>query len=188
MKDQNIIVETKIRNLSYLTVMGFIIIILLIIGLYLKGSTSKTTTSTNTNNTTTTTTNEEYDISKMTKITGSDAKKLFDEKGMHILYIGRPTCGVCVKLVPELNNTIDELNVKVNYLELTSTFRTEWSGLFDKLTIKTKVNNVEGTIGELLEENGYTPIVVIIKDGKMVDGFIGYRDSETITNLINKNK
>lgn len=178
------ILETKIKNLTYIVMIGFIVVILLIAGLYIKGTGTKSTSTSTASSSSSSST--EYDVSRMTKITGSDAVKLFDDAGTHILYIGRPTCSVCVQLVPQLNETIDELKVSVNYLELTSSFRTDWAGLFDKLTIKTTVNKEEGTFGELLEQYGYTPVIIVIQDGKMVDGFIGYRDSEAITSLFKK--
>ena len=122
----------------------------------------------------------------MTELSGAETADLFDKKGTQILYIGRPTCGVCVSLVPELNKAIDELNLTVYYSELTSAWQTDFAGIFDKLTVKTTINSEEATIGELLKSHGYTTTVIIIKDGKMVDGFIGYRASDALVELFNK--
>ena len=180
MKENMDIIETKLRNLTFIVILGFVILGLLVIGLYFtKNESSKSST-------TPTTTDVNYDVSKMNQISGSDAAKLFDEKGTHILYIGRSTCSVCVKLVPELNEVINSIDVKINYSPLESTFRSDFEDLFDKLSIETTVNENEGTFGELLKEYGYTPVVVIIKDGKMVDGFVGYRDADTIKTLFEK--
>lgn len=181
MKENIELLETKFRNLTFIVILGFVILGLLIIGLYFRnGSSSKT--SNGTGNPTTV----EYDISKMNQLSGEEATKLFDKKGTHVLYIGRPTCSVCVKLVPELNKVMDDLDIKINYSQLNETFRTDFKDLFDKLTKETKVNDNEGTFGELLEKYGYTPIVVVIKDGKMADGFVGYRDASTIEKLLEK--
>ncbi len=179
--------ETKLKNLTFITILGFVIIIILIIGLYFKGSgwsTSSKTTDNNSNN------EVSYDVSKMKTVTGKEAAKLFDEKGTHILYIGRPTCGVCVNLLPNLNQVQEELKYTTNYLLLDDNFRTEFKDLFDKLTIETSITSggktYEGTFGEILKEGGFTPIVVVIKDGKMVDGFIGYKTYENVLSLIKK--
>jgi len=182
MKEENAI-EIKLKNLTFIVILGFVILGLLIIGLYFNnGSSTKTSTgSTNSGEAT------DYDVSKMKAVTGEEAVKLFDSKGTHFIYVGRSTCGVCVSLVPELNKVISDLNITLNYAAMnTKTFRTDFKDLFALLDIETTVNKNEGTYGELLEEYGYTPMVFIIKDGKMVDGFVGYRDSNTIEKLFKK--
>lgn len=183
MKEQNQI-ETKLKNLTFIVVIGFIIMGLLIIGLYFKGvdisSKDGGTTSGDSSETV------KYDVSKMKQITGEEAAKLFDEKGTHFLYIGRSTCSVCVNLVPELNTVMNDMAITLYYSPLNQTFRTDFKDLFGKLDIETTVNNNKGTYGELLEEYGYTPVVVVIKDGKMVDGFVGYRDASKIEELFKK--
>lgn len=174
-------IETKLKNLTFIVILGYVILILLIGGLYFKDGIKNTTTN-NDNDTTAV----KYDVSKMKEVTGDEAAKLFDKKGTYILYIGRSTCGVCVSLVPELNEVISKLDININYLPLESTFRTDFAKLFEHLTIETEVNSNKGTYGELLEEFGYTPLVIVIKDGKMVDGFVGYRESDTISSLFSK--
>lgn len=183
MKKENIL-ETKLRNLTFIVIFGFIVLGLLVIGLYFKkGTVSDSTTSTQKNQGTTTTT---YDVSKMKQVNGAQAAALFEEKGTHFLYIGRSTCSVCVSLVPELNTVLNDMTLTINYLPLGDNFRTEFEPLYSHLDIETTVNSNKGTFGELLEKYGYTPIVIIIKDGKMVDGFVGYRESNTIETLFKK--
>ena len=176
-------IDTKLRNLTFVVILGFVVIALLVIGLYFKDG--KTINSGTTNNGSQDT-SVKYDVSKMKKVTGEEAAKLFDEKGTHFLYIGRSTCSVCVSLVPELNTVLSDMTLTINYLPLTQTFRTDFKNLFDKLSIETTVNKNKGTFGELLEEYGYTPVVVVIKDGKMVDGFVGYKDASKIEELFKK--
>lgn len=175
--------DVKLRNLTFIVILGFVLIALLIIGLYFKDGGSKTS---NGGSSGSSDTSFKYDVSRMKQVTGDEAAKLFDEKGTHILYIGRSTCSVCVNLVPELNTVMSDMTLTINYLPLTQTFRTDFKNLFDKLDIETTVNNNKGTYGELLEEYGYTPVVVVIKDGKMVDGFVGYREASKIEELFKK--
>lgn len=175
--------DVKLRNLTFIVILGFVLIALLIIGLYFKDGGSKTS---NGGSSGSSDTSVKYDVSKMKQVTGDEAAKLFDEKGTHILYIGRSTCSVCVNLVPELNTVMSDMTLTINYLPLTQTFRTDFKNLFDKLDIETTVNNNKGTYGELLEEYGYTPVVVVIKDGKMVEGFVGYREANKIEELFKK--
>lgn len=177
-------IDVKLRNLTFIVIIGFIVIGLLIVGLYFKDGSSRTTNGGSSSSGSDTTV--KYDVSKMKEITGEQAAKLFDEKGTHFLYIGRSTCSVCVNLVPELNTVMNDMTITLNYLPLNQTFRTDFKDLFDKLDIETTVNNNKGTFGELLEEYGYTPVVIVIKDGKMADGFIGYRDADKIEELFKK--
>ena len=77
-------IETKLNTLFYVVVIGFIILGLLIFGLYFtnNGSSTKDNTKTSENDT-------NYDVSKMKTVTGEEATELFDKKGTHFLYIGR---------------------------------------------------------------------------------------------------
>ena len=169
--------EDKLRNLTFIVVFGFIIMAILIIGLYFRdGSTNSTTTGSSSSDSSTT----EYDVSAMNGVDADEALALFEEEGTHVLYIGRSTCSACIQFVPQLNQVIDDWDLEINYLPLGSNFRTEFADLFDKLSIETEINNEEGTYGELLEAHGYTPFVIVIQDGKMVDGFVGSRDADTI--------
>lgn len=176
-------ISTKLKNLTFIVIIGFIVIALLIIGLYFKGGVSSGKSGGTTSGGSETV---KYDVSKMKQISGDEAAKLFDEKGTHFLYIGRSTCSVCVTLVPELNTVMNDMSITLYYSPLNQTFRTDFKNLFEKLDIETTVNSNKGTFGELLEEYGYTPIIIVIKDGKMVDGFVGYRDADKIEELFKK--
>lgn len=176
-------IDVKLKNLTIIVLAGFFVIILLIIGLYFKGGISSENKGGTTSGGSETV---KYDVSGMKQISGEEAAKLFDEEGTHFLYIGRSTCSVCVNLVPELNTVINDMAITLYYSPLNQTFRTDFKDLFGKLDIETTVNNNKGTFGELLEEYGYTPIIIVIKDGKMVDGFVGYRDADKIEELFRK--
>ena len=199
------IIEVKLRNLTFIVIFGFVITLALIIGLYVKdGKTDRGTTDTTGNNTTDT--SENYDVSKMNEVSVSEAVKLFDEKGTSILYIGRSNCSHCVETVPVLNEVQKELNYTTQYLDLgklmtenyvynkeTEKTELDWSGvqkdikpLTDLITVKGTANGNEGKIGDLFYEGGYTPTIVIIKDGKAVDGFIGYKGVDSFKELVQK--
>lgn len=183
--------EEQIKRLTVIVTIGFVVTILLLIGLYFKDGAS---TNTSTNNPTTE--NTEYDVSKMNKVSVNEAKALFDKKGLQVLYIGRENCSACVKTVPELNQVQEELKYTTNYLDLKSLsdWKTEMKELTDlftvKTTVKTTINGEAVTlndeIGKIFIKYGFTPTIIIIKDGKMVDGFIGYEDHDTIKSTIQK--
>lgn len=194
----NEILETKIKNLTFIVLIGFIILTILTFGLYFKDGSTTKTNSNNTsisnngsnaeNNNDSNNSNTEYDVSKMNPVNVEKALALFKEKGTHILYIGRANCSVCVSTVPVLNKVQEELKYTTNYFDLnqTTNYKTEMKELAEKFKIDAKVNNEEGTIASLFLDHGYTPTIIIIKDGKAVDGFIGYREYETLKELISK--
>lgn len=182
-------IEKKLNTILYVMVIGFGILFLLIVGLYFKDATSTT------KNNVTEQTEYEKATAKMTRTTGDEAVKLFDKKDTSIIYIGRSTCGVCNSLVPVLAELQDELDFKSYHIEFdTESYKTDLAKLADKLDyktqVKTTINNekveLNDEIGNLMMDYGFTPIIVIIKDGKMVDGFIGYKDKASMKTILEK--
>lgn len=189
--------EEKIRNLTFIVILGFIIMFILIIGLYFRnGGSSSNTTNNGSNSGGSASSNSNYDVSNMEEVDVDEALALFEEEGIHVLYMGRSTCSVCVQFVPVLNEVQQNLGFKSYYFNVEtsnwSDFQDEIKPLTDKLTVETTVRTtmdgesvtLEDTVGNLFYEYGFTPVTIIIKDGEMVDGFIGYRDNETLTDLI----
>lgn len=184
--------EEKIRNLTFITILGFVIVLLLIIGLYFKDGKSDTTTTNNNSNAEEN--NISYDVSKFNEVDVDNALDLFKKKDTQILYIGRSDCGYCQKTVPVLTEVQEDLKFTTNYLAVeTSTINKDWKTwqeelepLAKKLNKETTVGETTDKFGELLVSKGYTPAVIIIKNGKMVDGFFGYKDKENIKSLIEK--
>ena len=189
--------EEKIRNLTFIVILGFIIMFILIIGLYFRnGGSSSNTRNNGSNSGGSAPSNSNYDVSNMEEVDVDEALALFEEEGTHVLYMGRSTCSVCVQFVPVLNEVQQNLGFKSYYFNVEtsnwSDFQDEIKPLTDKLTVETTVRTtmdgesvtLEDTVGNLFYEYGFTPVTIIIKDGEMVDGFIGYRDNETLTDLI----
>ena len=124
-----------------------------------------------------------YDVSMMREVTSSEILDMFDDKKTYVLYFGRETCGICVELLPELLEAQRLLNYTTQYIDITKLDRDsdDWKKVADKLTIKSTQpltesgdgETVEGTYGYFLTEYGFTPTVVVLKDGKQVGGFIG---------------
>ena len=200
--------EEKIRNLTFIVVLGFIITFILIIGLYFRGTDSSTTKSNDNNSSGSSSSSTTYDVSDMNEVDINEAIALFEEEGTQVVYIGRSTCSSCVSFVPVLNEVQKDLGFTTNYLDVTS-IANIWDSkqkdneevkaldkkvkeFIKKLSVETTVRTtidgesvtLEDTIGNLFYEYGFTPITIIIKDGKMIDGFVGYRDTETLTDLI----
>lgn len=192
--------EEKIRNLTFIVIFGFIIMFILIIGLYFKdgGSSNNSSNNGSSSSSSGSSSTSNYDVSQMNEVDVDDALALFDEEGTHVLYIGRSTCSVCVQFVPVLNEVQEDLDFKTNYLDVDA-ISSIWAKnktdaaeemynqvkrLTDKLDIEASANGETDTLGNLFISKGFTPALVVIKDGKVVEGFFGYRDKDTLTGIL----
>lgn len=191
--------EEKIRNLTFIVIFGFIIMFILIIGLYFKdGGSSNNSTKSSSSSSSSESSSSDYDVSQMKEVDVDDALALFDEEGTQVLYIGRSTCSVCVQFVPVLNEVQEDLDFKTNYLDVDA-ISSIWAKnktdaaeemynqvkrLTDKLDIEASANGETDTLGNLFISKGFTPALVVIKDGKVVEGFFGYRDKDTLTGIL----
>ncbi len=183
--------ENKIKNLTYIVVIGFIVMFILLIGLYFKGD-SASSTDDNTEVTQPSNSSSDYDTSKLTLLDKASATELTKSKGIRFVFVGRSGCGVCKAYLPNLNEVIDALDIEVNYMSLDNkNWRTDYADLFTALDDTTTITDSKGeshtgTYGELLEEFGFTPLTIVLKDGKMVDGFVGSRDVNTTKEFFDK--
>ena len=203
--------ETKIRNLTFIVVFGFIITFMLIIGLYFTKSNAtveNNATTNNNSNSNNNTTTDNYDVSKMKEVDVDGALALFKSKKTEVLYIGRSDCSACIATVPYLNQVQEELNYTTNYMDLNVLINKYsakydksdadfgekvWAGvqseikeLMDLIKIDGSANGNTGAMGALFYEAGYTPLVVVIKDGYAVDGFFGAHSAEDIKTMMSK--
>lgn len=129
---------------------------------------SKTKTTENTGS-------EEYDVSMMDTIDMDELMKTFDSKKTQVVYFGRSTCGYCVKFLPSLQKAQKEYGYKTKYVDITTVNDT--SELMKK-------DNEE----KFLEQNyGATPMVILVKDGKMVDTWVGYSEYDEFAQFLEKN-
>lgn len=82
---------------------------------------------------------------------------------MQVVYIGRETCGYCVKFLPALKQAQSEFGYKTIYLDITT-------------VTEDGVNKITALNPEFFEQFGYTPMVALFKDGKFVTGHVGYME------------
>ncbi len=120
----------------------------------------------------------EYDVSMFTKVTADTLKDAVSGDTAKLVYIGRSSCGYCVKFLPVLQQAQEDYDYETLYLDITTVTTTEQQ---DKIL---DFDNEE----EFLEENfGGTPMVLLMKDGKLVDGWIGYADYATYAAWLEEN-
>lgn len=101
-----------------------------------------------------------------------------------VLYIGSETCSYCKELLPILHKAQTNLNFTTVYLNLGKVNLEEYQKLSPYLD-KVLTANVNGE--SKTQEMGkffVTPMVAVINDGKMIDGFIGGISYREYTNFL----
>ena len=148
------------------------------------------TSSTVSNDQAQSTTNSNYDVSDFNTLSLSQVLDLFDEDGTSVLYIGRSTCGACVSFLPTLKSLQEKYDYVTNYLDITtvSTSSNDYKDFQELLEVEVTENiNGEEVTANIGEFFGYTPMVIIIKDGKAVDCSIGAYSESKFEEFLNEN-
>lgn len=169
--------EANTEILNKILVCLYAIIVVLVINttiLLVKGNSSSTATTSKEEPQETT----EYDVSMFTKVTSDNIKEAVSSDTAKLVYVGRSTCGYCVKFLPVLQKAQDEYKYETLYLDITTITTTEQQ---DKIL---ELDNEE----EFLKSNfGGTPMVLLMKNGKIVDTWMGYAEYATYAEWLEKN-
>lgn len=147
-----------------------------------------------TNNNSSTTTNNgsstsNYDVSMFNEVSVSDILKYLgtSNKDTHILYLGRSTCSACIAFLPGLQETQKEMNFTTDYLDIekVSTDSDDFKK-FSSLLSKEITQNINGTsqTGKISEFYGYTPMVIVVKNGEAVDAIVGSYSKENLQSFL----
>ena len=138
--------------------------------------------------------NPDHDVSMMKTLNINEIVALFDTEDTHVVYTGRATCPACVQFIPILQRAQKEFNYTTVFVDgdiQSNRERGALARLRDLLPIDYTMR-IEGeletrTFGEWYYQVGYTPTTFIIRDGKMVDGFIGGLSFEDFSQFLEKN-
>ncbi len=133
-------------------------------------------------------TNAEYDVSAFTEI---NAKELANKtKGKNtVVYIGRSTCSWCVKFVPVLTEATEKYKLNTLYIDIAKIINFSEGGNIDQASydILTKMETTTGFENYMSENFGATPMLLIVKDGKLIDAQTGYTESAALNSFLEKN-
>ena len=131
----------------------------------------------------------EYDVSMMRAVGIEDVLDMFEDGKTYVLYIGRENCSICHDLLPTLQQAQINNNYITQYLDILEVDRSSdnWKKLvelLDQTTTTTmdeegKTEEVTETYGYFLDKKGFTPCVILIKDGKQYGGFFGNKSLES---------
>lgn len=126
----------------------------------------------------------EYDVSEFSEVDYAGLKKLMKGEGTHVVYIGRSTCHYCAMFIPVMKEAQEKYGFKTTYFDITRVFNFTNNSVVDQTAYDelSKYNS-------FFEDNFLsTPMVVIFKDGKYVDGTIGYQEISSYSSFLEKNK
>lgn len=149
----------QIKIASYIAVALLILNTLLLIS-YNKGSEKKVDTTGSANE------EIEYDTSMFTQIDAAEFIDSFKAKELSAIYIGRADCGYCVQFLPTLQQSIVDYDYELLYLDLNDTNAEDGE----------KIRNLDEFF---VSDFGTTPMVVFVKDGKVVKNVLGMVDYES---------
>ena len=188
------------ENINYTIILNKIFTVLVVIAIILGVNllftmislTNGGSSSDNSSNSSTsgTQTSSDYDVSDFDTLTLAQVLKLFDSKDTSVLYLGRSSCSACVSFLPTLKSVQKDLGFKTKYLDITTvdTSSRDYSTFISKLTKEIEVNaNGTKSTGKISEFYGYTPMVIIIKDGKAVDASVGALSESNFKKFLSSN-
>ena len=122
---------------------------------------------------------EKVDTSMFRVITVKEALRLFEQDEASILVISTSECAATVKYVPTLKIGQAKDGYNVHYLELDDIDYNDEN--FQQLLSKLDMEyNFNGKVDKFSAFIGSTPMNVIIKNKKMVHGYIGTMDTDTL--------
>lgn len=115
-----------------------------------------------------------YDTSMFTSISEDDFIAMFEEDDDEVRFVfsGRSTCSYCVAFLPYLQQSVDEYDYTLHYLDI------------DKVS---KYDEISDLDDKLAENISYTPMVYAIKNGEVIDINDGYTEYSTLTEFLEEN-
>lgn len=172
----------KIYKLGkYILLMLLLILIVLVIGvskMYSSNGSSE-------NDSTESEYNTNYDVSMFKEINASDLKN--ETKGkLRVVYIGRSTCGWCSAFLPNLWDAQEKYEYTTLYIDIAKIMDFEKGGITDQTSydIMTKLTG-KGYEDYVKKNFGSTPMILIMKDNKIVGAQTGYSEYEEFEKLLN---
>lgn len=161
-----------------------IIIILIINSIILLVISSKLNFNENNSSSNNTTITDTYDVSMFTSLKSSEVTKKIKNGEQFVLFIGYSNCTFCKKILPIMQQLQKDYNYETVYLDISkeTVSSSEYREMASLLDIEKTVNGETKKFGEF----EYTPMIAVIKSGKMFEGMIGYNTYENISSLLEK--
>lgn len=179
--EENNKVLIKILNMSKLIFATLLLIfIILVIGVSKMYSTGEN----DMNNNTESEYNTVYDVSMFEEINAKDIKSK-TKKDIKLIYIGRESCGWCAAFLPNLWNAQEDYDFTTLYIDIAKIIDFETGAVTDQKSFDI-LNNLTGKGYEsYMNENlGATPMILIMKNNKIIKATTGYYEYEELENIL----
>ena len=126
---------------------------------------------------------EPLDTKMFNVVTSENVNKLFETNEAKMLIVGSKTCSATKSFIPHLQISLGLEHYTVNYLELTDEDPNSdtYKNFVSRLDVLYTLDKEEK---ELKEYMGLTPMIIIIKNKKVVYGSIGQVDQDYLKQLI----
>lgn len=188
--------EFKVIKRNQYIIMVLIAIVIVILILTGSGSNknsssfSETNENSQTQENTNNETNPEYDVSKFKEVSGTKLESL-SKSSTKIVYIGRSTCGYCTMMIPVLKQAQEKYDYQTLYVDIAKIidFTSSEFKILDQNSYNSILNlKTTSEYDGYLEENfGATPMILILKKGKVTAIQTGYVEFETFEKFLNEN-
>lgn len=189
MKDNFESLNNKVNVLIFLVVVSLILNIIILGG----GTSSNNTdaySNTDTENSSTTTpdsgTSSDYDVSDFSEIEAKDISK-FKKGTINVVYIGRETCSWCKNMLPNLKQAQKDYKYTTKYIDIAKIIDFNANKIIDQSAYDILVNlDTEKSEADVMKEFGSTPMMLIIKNNKIIASQVGYSDYDTFAKVLEK--
>lgn len=124
-----------------------------------------------------------YDTSMFTALSPSEIITKIKSGDEFVLYIGQEKCQYCQRMITTLQQAQQAYGYTTVYLDVASSTVTNSSAYNEMaklLNVKVTGNGETKEFGEFK----VTPMMAVIKNGKMVDGMIGYNTYDNFTKFL----
>lgn len=119
--------------------------------------------------------------SNITYVEIDEYKKIIEKEGTNIMVIGQTTCGHCTAIKPALNAVAGEYDLTIYYINIDVLNEDDSNDFFESL------RTMEYSDPDFVEKGSIgTPLVLIVKDGKIKNYFSGERTTSQLTREFTK--
>lgn len=128
--------------------------------------------------------NTDYDVSPFKEISAKNIEK--ETKGkLSVVYIGRESCGWCAAFLPNLWNAQDEYGFTTLYVDLAKIIDFNKNTIKDEEAYNVLLKLTGDKYDGYMEENlGATPMILVMKDNKIISAQTGYSEYEAFETLL----
>lgn len=127
-----------------------------------------------------------YDVSDFKEITAADIAS-FDKDEINVIYIGRETCVWCLNMLDALKQAQKDYGYTTKYIDISKIIDFSKNVIIDAEAYETLTNlktakDQEGVMAKF----GSTPMMLIMKNNKIIASQVGYSDYDTFAKVLEK--